>query len=132
MHFNIIPQWLESGFLNTETRFQSQVSSCGICGENKTEAGIDFSPNTSVFPCQYRTMNTVYAIMHPLQTLYKLSNCQLLYLTVLKNVLSYNLHLELFQLVCSLYVAQIRSSNIRVFHSSNVWKLLGKNLSPVI
>jgi hypothetical protein len=40
--------------LTTEARVQSRVSPCGICG-GQSGSGTDFSPSTSVFPCQFNS-----------------------------------------------------------------------------
>jgi hypothetical protein len=38
-----------------EARVRSRVSPCGICG-GQSCIGTDFSPSTSVFPCQFHSI----------------------------------------------------------------------------
>jgi hypothetical protein len=42
--------------LTTEPQVQAQVSPCGICGV-QSATGTGFSPNTAVFPYQYRSLS---------------------------------------------------------------------------
>jgi hypothetical protein len=37
-----------------EARVRSRVSLCGVCG-GQISTGTDFSPSTSVFPCQFNS-----------------------------------------------------------------------------
>ena len=46
--------------LTVEARFRSKVSPCEICG-GQSDTGTGFSPNTSVFPCQYHSISAPYS-----------------------------------------------------------------------
>ena len=58
----------------TETQFQTQASPCKISGECRG-TGTGFSPNTSVFTCEYHSTNVPHTHSIKLSPmLYKLSN----------------------------------------------------------
>jgi hypothetical protein len=45
-----------------EAQVQSQACQCGICG-GQSDNGTDFSPGTSVFPCQYNFTSAPYLLI---------------------------------------------------------------------
>jgi hypothetical protein len=47
-----VPQAVSRWPLIAEARVRTRVNPCGIC-DGKSGTGIGFSPNSSVFPCQY-------------------------------------------------------------------------------
>jgi hypothetical protein len=58
--------------LNAPVR--SQATPCGICGGHRVN-GKDFTPSTSVFPCQYRCKNYPHSFVHD-HRCYTISNCE--------------------------------------------------------
>ena len=58
--------------VTAESRVRSQVSLCKICGAQSVTV-TDFSPSTSVFPCQYHSTNAPYPFIHLPPTLYNVS-----------------------------------------------------------
>lgn len=66
---------LVAGPLTAEVRVQYQSSPYETCG-GQSGTGTEFSPNTSVFPCQYYATNGPYSFIYPLLMLCNLYNWQ--------------------------------------------------------
>jgi hypothetical protein len=69
-------RWLVASLSLCQPGF-SPMSICvgGIFG-GQSDTGMEFSPSTSVFPCQYHSNIDVHLLIHLSLMLYSLSNCQ--------------------------------------------------------
>jgi hypothetical protein len=58
-----IAQAVSRRFFIAESRVRPLVNPCGICdGQSGNET--DFSPSSSVFPCQYYSTAAAYSLMY--------------------------------------------------------------------
>ena len=72
-HGHALAQVVSCQPLTAEAWVHSQASLCGICG-GQSGIGTGFSPNTVVFPCQYRSTSTPYLLNDLSLMLCNLSN----------------------------------------------------------